>query len=168
LPGGRRGHPEHLQPVVIPRDYDEIAASGAANGLNVSRLALEHEAAFGQIDWLEPSAADAMENEAVTGVIAAEHRGDPELVSRQEEVRATVAIEISCQRGRHGRELRLDGKRLERESAVPVIQRDRRREIVRLEDRGSCAIRRRENVLDPASTKVGVRWKSLSKSGHGT
>ena len=108
------------------------------------------------IDRLEAAVPRAGEEQAVTGVVAPEDGRDPIEVSPDEQIRPPVAIEVCHQHRADRGELGFDGKRLEREGAVPVVQRDRAREDARFPDRRPRELRGGEDVLDAARAEVRI------------
>src|SRR5262245_87494 len=121
--GGTRD-PENLQPVVVPRDHDEWTIVRTPNGPNVPHWAVEHETTRREVERLESTTTRTAEHDAIAGVIPAEHRRNAELVSRQQEVHAAVAVEVLRQGSVNSGELRFCRKGPDCECAIAIVQRD--------------------------------------------
>ena len=97
-------------------------------------LALDHEVARRHVDRLEAPVAHPTQQQAVAGVVSPQDGRDPIEVPRDEEINVPVASEVARQHRVDGSELGLGGKRLEREGAVAVVQRDGAGELVRFQN----------------------------------
>src|SRR2546426_7645011 len=97
-----------------PRDDDQSAAARAPQRLHVTHLAVDRKAALLHVHRREPAVTRAAQQDAVAGIVAAEDGRHTVHVPRQEEIDAPIAVEVLRHGGVDGRELGLDGQRLER------------------------------------------------------
>src|SRR5687768_18551515 len=99
----------------------------------------------------------AAKQEAIARVVAAADRRHPVEIAAQQEIHLSITVEIIRQRRIYRRELGFDRQSREREAALSIVDRDRARELARLEELGLAQLGRRKNILDPAGAERRIR-----------
>src|SRR5262245_38678838 len=132
-----------------------------AENLDVSHLAVDRDAAL-EVDGTELPVAVASQNEAITRVVAAKHRRHPKIVAGKQKVDAAIVVEILRERCARRRELHFGWQWSKCERSISIVDRHRRREVVRLEHFRAAPVRFGEYALQGAGTEAGIRLVFLA------